>query len=164
MQVKGDQGSPVSPIVSEIPAQVDDDYLDAHHVGEYLPLIKGEIEDSVAWSLQVTQDIYAGVNGSTEEPENFTEASMDASDFGENFDHPFDSEEPTPKPAAKPQPSNNLKPLPDAELGKIPGGSNPANLAQRRALQRLGQLGLAQKSGLSREEAGKAIQAAQSKR
>jgi len=158
MQVKGDQGSPVSPIVSEIPAQVDDDYLDAHHVGEYLPLIKGEIEDSVAWSLQVTNDIYAGVNGSTEEPENFTEASMDASDFGENFDHPFDSEESVAKPAAKPQPSNSLKPLPDAELGNIVG---TANMPQRRALQRLGQLGLAQKAGLSREEAGREIQLAQ---
>src|SRR5256885_10315664 len=59
---------------------------------------------------------------------------MDASDFGENFDHPFDSEESVAKPAAKPQPSNSLKPLPDAELGNIVG---TANMPQRRALQRL---------------------------
>src|SRR5439155_11919580 len=63
MQAKGDQGTPVSPIVSEIPDPMIPDYLEAHHVGEYLSLVKGEIEDSVKWSLQATQDIYAGVNG-----------------------------------------------------------------------------------------------------
>lgn len=154
-------GSPVSPIVGEIPATINAEYLEAHHVGEYLALVKSEIEDSVAWSLQASQDIYAGANGDTEE----AEPSM------ESYDHPFDdglgeydaefaANASAPKPPAKTAPSNNLKPLSSEQLAKITGTAAPQ---QREVLQRLKQLATAQKAGLSREEAGKAILAAQKK-
>jgi len=149
-------GSSVSPIVGDIPATIDAEYLEAHHVGEYLSLVKSEIEDSVVWSREATDAIYAGVNGDTEE----AEPSMPVD---ESFDHPFDDSYEVPasaeKPAAKPQTSNNVKPLSDKELDAIKGGT--ANVAQRRALQKLGNMLLAQKANLTKEEAGKAIQAAQ---
>ncbi len=155
-------GSPVSPITCDIPAKIDGEYLEAHHVGEYLPLVKAEIEDSVAWSLQVTQDIYAGVNGDTEE------VSEPTSPFEESYDHPFDDQDfnespvEAAKPAAKPRPSNNLKPLSDRELEAIKGGT--ANVAQRRALQKLGNLLLAQTPHLTREQAAAGIKEAQRSR
>lgn len=158
-------GSVVSPIVSDIPATITPDFLASHHVGYHLDIVKDEIKASnysIEWSLQTSQEIEAGANGgSDEETESFV-ASSSYSDE-ECYDHPFDSDEggyPDPKLAAK-QPSNGLKRLSDAELKDIPG---TANVAQRRALQNLGNLELAQKVNLSKEEAGDAITAANKKR
>lgn len=157
-------GSVVSPIVSDIPAVITSDFLAAHHVGDYLDLVRGEIKTSnysIEWSLQESEKIYAGANGNDEEAESFVGSSSYSDD---TYDHPFDDggyDEGgyvDPKPAAK-QPSNGLKPMSDAELGKFTEGT--ANPAQRRALQRLGKLGLAQKADLSKEEASAAIAAAQ---
>lgn len=159
-------GSVVSPIVSDIPAVITPDFLASHHVGYYLDLIRDEIKASnysIEWSLQTSQEIYVGANGNEEEGESFVASP---SQFDEEcYDHPFDDsgsyDETYPdKPQAK-QPSNGLKRLSDAELGAIPG---TANLGQRRALQNLGLLELAQTAGLTREKAGKEITDAQPKK
>ena len=161
-------GSFVSPIASDIPAVIGAEYLEAHHVGEYLDLVKREIEDSVAWSRETTDAICAGANGDEEESGGIIEGSSNGS---ESYDHPFDDGPPIGpdgeyatmpvefrsegKPAAKPQPSNNLKPMSDAELDKIPGG---AKMPQRRFIQNnLKRPDLAQKAGLSEESARKYI-------
>jgi hypothetical protein len=174
--IKGKDGSfDATKIVTDIPREITDEFLASHHVGGYRQLVQDEIRASnysIEWSLQTSQEIYGG-NGADEEAES-------SAPMAETYDHPFDDspsigpdgeytsmpvefrDPGQGKPTAKPQPSNSLKPLSDAELEKIQGGT--ANVAQRRALQRLGNLLLAQKAGLTKEEAGKAIQVAQSKR
>jgi hypothetical protein len=173
MNGKGTLGSPVSPIVSDIPAIITADYIAAHRADEeYWRIIWEETKASnysIEWSLQVSADIYGG-NGSDED----AEPSQPSGNFEESYDHPFDDgggidpdeehrqwrmeQEAGSKPAAKPQPSNSLKPMSDAQLKAIPG---TAVMEQRRALQKLGKLGIAQLSGLTREKAGQEIKSAQ---
>jgi len=160
---KGKGGSSeVTKIVTDIPREISDEFLASHHVGEYKQLVADEIRASnysIEWSLQTSKEIYAGSNGTDEESEPISEASSMTESFDAYEDHPFDDID--DKPAAKPQPSNNLKPLDIRALGAIAGTAAPQ---QRLVLQKLGQLGLAQQAGLSKEEAGKAIVSAQKKR
>lgn len=161
--IKGNGGSSdVTKIVTDIPrGEITDEFLAAHHVGLFRQLVQDEVKASnysIEWSMQVSQEIYGGTASDEEPTSDFSSYSDDT------YDHPFDDggyDEggyADPKPAAK-QPSNGLKPMSDAELSKLTEGT--ANPAQRRALQRLGKLGLAQKPDLTREEASAAIAAAQ---
>lgn|ERR1041385_370530 len=176
VSVKGRKGSSeVTKIVTDIPAEITAEFLASHHVGEYRELVQNDIREngfSIEWSLKTSQSIEAGTDESAKESNGHAEISPS---IEENYDHPFDigddpdpdeahrewrvEQERTAKPVAKPVPSNSLKPMSDSELSKIVGGT--ANVAQRRALQRLGRIALAQKAELSKEEAGKEIAAAQ---
>jgi hypothetical protein len=164
VEVEGNgKSSEVTKIITDIPREISDEFLAAHHVGEYRQLVQDEIrasKSSVPWSMEESEKIYGGA-ASDEDPVVGSSLYSDE----ECYDHPFDSgdydEGGYPdKPQAK-QPSNGLKRLSDAELKDIPG---TANVAQRRALQNLGNLELAQKANLSKEEAGAAITAANKKR
>lgn len=160
VDAKGKGGSSeVTRIITGIPREITDEFLASHHVGEHRQMVQDEIKASnysIEWSMQVSQEIYGG----TEEAESFDASPGESSDFGENFDHPFDSEESAPKPPAKPQPSNSTRPS-DEELGRVPG---TALLPQRKILRdKLKQFDLARKPGLSREDAVKHIVALQSK-
>src|SRR2546430_4809412 len=131
VDAKGEGGSSeVTRIVTDIPrGEITDEFLASHHVGDYRQLVQDEIkasDHSIAWSMQVSQEIYGG----TEEPETAIDSSVDTSDFDDDFQPLHEMGLEDRKPVAKPQPSNSLKPLPDAELAKIAGS---ANLAQRRA-------------------------------
>lgn len=159
----GGKSSEVTKIVTDIPREISDEFLAAHHVGEYRQLVQDEIKasnHSVPWSMEESEKIYGGTASDEEPAGDFSSYSDDT------YDHPFDDGgeydeggyPADPKPAAK-QPSNGLRPMSDAELGKLTEGT--ANHAQRRALQKLGKLGLAQKADLSKEEASAAIAAAQ---
>jgi len=161
---KGKGGSSeVTKIVTDIPREISDEFLAAHHVGDYRQLVQGEIKASnysIEWSMQTSKDIYAGANGSDED----TEPPLNAGNFEESYDHPFDDDfQPLDdgKPAAKPQPSNNLKPLSDEQLKAIQG---TAVFNQRKALQNLGRLDIARQVGLTAEKAGEAIRVVQSRK
>jgi len=152
-------GSVVSPIVSDLPAVITPEFIASHHVDEYRGIVQDEIRASnysIEWSLQVSQEIEAGANGNDEEAESFIGSSN-----SDDYDHPFDDPVMDYGEAgyADPKPSAGLKPLSDAELRKFT--ESTANVAQRRALQRLGKLELAQKPNLSKEEAGREIALAQ---
>jgi hypothetical protein len=165
-QQDGDQGSAVTKIITDIPAQIDDAFLDSHHAGDWWSIIWEDIKAndySIEWSKEASKTIYAG--------DEEVDAIHDAPPMAEeSYDHPFDDDgleddaefaaraREASKPTAKPVPSNSLKPLPDSELKKIQG---TANEAQRRALQKLGNLLLAQKAGLTREQAAAGIKEAQ---
>lgn len=126
----------IFPMISGIPDEITAAYLQRHEVPlEFADHFIKITENAVEWATDLTQRIASGMEGDT--PYNDDSAG----------DHPFDESEP----------SNGLKPM--AELGKLTEGT--ANPAQRRALQRLGKLDLAQKVNLSKEEASSAIASAQ---
>lgn len=158
-----EQGSTVTKIVTDIPATIDDTFLDDHHVSGWWPLIWEDIKTngySIEWSKEASSSIY---NGDTEEAEPVSEPSSNAEAYE---DHPFDDgmeydEEfaaraaEAPKPAAKPKPSNATSKPSDADLQGIPG---TALLPQRKILRdKLGRNDLALKAGLTREDAVKHI-------
>ena len=173
VSVKGTKGSSdVTKIITDIPQVITSEFLQSHHIGQWSDLVHADIKEndhSIEWSLKTSQEIEAGTdesskttNGHTsngdESPYGLSDHPFDVGPDGEYAAEPVEFREPQEKPAAKPQPSNNLKPMTDAELRQIPG---TANEAQRRALQRLGQLGTAQRPNLTKEEAGKAIASVQ---
>lgn len=146
VESKGKGGSSeVTKIITDIPREITDEFLASHHVGLFRQIVQDEIKASnysIEWSMQTSQEIYGGTASDEEPPTDYSSYSDDS------YDHPFDDSD-----------SSNVKPISDAELNAIAGGT--ANVAQRRALQRLGKLELAQKPGLSREEAANAIATAQ---
>src|SRR5439155_23174813 len=119
-QQDGKKGATITKIATDIPAQIAVEFLDDHHASGWWPLIWEDLKAngySVEWSKEASAAIYSGDNGSDEE------AELSAPPM-ENYDHPFDDSpilDPDSdysneyaKPAVKPQPSNSLKPLPDA--------------------------------------------------
>lgn len=168
---KGKAGSSeVTKIITDIPAQITGEFLASHHVGQYRELVQEEIRASawsIEWSLRASEE-----DTETDEiAKNGNEKSeVSIYDLG---DHPFDDmpsvgpdgdytatpiEFRTPekgKPAVKQASSNTIS------LEGIPGTANPG---QRKALLKLGLAEMAQKAGLSHEQAKREIMDASAKR
>jgi hypothetical protein len=131
----------IFPMISGIPDEITPAYLQRHEVPlEFADHFIKITENALEWAADLTQRIASGME------------SGDTSYGDESGDHPFDDSDS----------SKGLKPMSDAELRKFTEGT--ANIAQRRALQNLGNLELAQKPNLSKEEAGTAITAANKRR
>lgn len=175
-ELRGQEGASktIFPMISGIPDEITIAYLQKHEVPtDFIEPFKEMAEQSVEWAMALSERIASGAEpqepwkGDDGVPSGYDEVPYDLDDHpfeslpsvgpgGEYAALPMESRDGA-KPPAKTVPSNSVKTFTDSEL-KALGGT--ANVGQRRMLIKVGQTDLATKSGLSFEEAKKALASA----